>query len=114
MKNNGFSRFPKRSWEIWVSKVTPPPKMCAGLALATAVPVALATLWERPEWQRSAWVALATAVPVHLARAPLSVCMRFQPIRGWSVAATPRSCAVLRLQQGGMVQLLFCAVCRLQ
>ena len=26
MKNHGFSRFPKRSWEIWVSKLTTPPR----------------------------------------------------------------------------------------
>ena len=30
-------RFPKTHWEIWVSKVTTPPKMCAGLTLYTDV-----------------------------------------------------------------------------
>ena len=32
MKNRGFSGFPRVSWEIWVSKLITPPKMCAGLS----------------------------------------------------------------------------------
>ena len=34
MENHGFSRFPRVSWEIWVSKLTTFPKMCAGLVRA--------------------------------------------------------------------------------
>ena len=38
MENRGFSRFPKVSWEIWVSIQTTPPQICAGLVLAQLEP----------------------------------------------------------------------------
>ena len=34
MKNHGFSRFPKVSWEIWVSKVTNPPRCVRAYSIA--------------------------------------------------------------------------------
>ena len=41
MKNNGFSRFLKVSWEISVSISTTPQALCAGLAPARGDPVLL-------------------------------------------------------------------------